>query len=58
MKIIEQCNRCGIVLGVDLFLLTRFGLVVCVRVYVRMWHINGPINDHITTTSLFVLVLW
>lgn len=58
MKIIEQCNRCGIVLGADLFLLTRFGLVVCVRVYVRMWHINGPINDHITTTSLFVLVLW
>lgn len=56
MKIIEQCNCCGIVLGVDLFLLTRFGLVV--RVYVRMWHINGPINDHITTTSLFVLVLW
>lgn len=30
MKIIEQCNRCGIVLGADLFLLTRFGLVVCV----------------------------
>lgn len=58
MKIIKQCNRCGIVLGADLFLLTRFGLVVCVRVYVRMWHINGPINDHITTTSLFVLVLW